>query len=576
MIAWKGSIVEDKVYLHNLRHSAAHLLAQAVLELHPGTKLTIGPVTEFGFFYDFLPVKNFKEDDLPIIEARMRELAKKNYKIVGGQIPKEEARPMFKENQFKLELIDGIQDATVGVYHQGDFYDLCKGGHVEALGEIKHFKLTAISGSYWRANREGVALQRISGVAFATKADMDAYFKRIEEAEMYDHRKLGKQLELFSFHDVSPGVPFFHHKGLIVYHRLIDLMRKLRGSAYQEIKTPFILHESLWKTSGHYDNYRDNMFFTSTEDVPFCVKPMNCPGAFLHYQERPRSYRELPLRLGEFGFVHRRELSGVLHGLFRVRGFTQDDSHTFCTVDQIGEVTKSILNLADTVYKKFGFASVKYFLSTRPEKSMGSDEAWEKATSGLQDALEAQGLAYEVDEGGGAFYGPKIDIKILDAMGREWQCGTCQIDFTQPENFKLEYIDADQSRKRPVVLHVAIYGSIERFLGVLLEHFKGHLPFWLAPVQVRVLKITDGQKAYAQGVFDAVTKAGLRVEADESGDQISAQIRRAQVEKVPWMVVLGQKEQDQNTVTLRHVDGKQEFGLSLNAVIARGLELNQI
>lgn len=560
--------------MHNLRHSAAHLLAQAVLELFPGTKLTIGPVTEYGFFYDFLPVKNFKEDDLPVIEKRMRELAKKNYKITGGQISKDQARPMFKDNQFKLELIDGIQDETVGVYHQGNFYDLCKGGHVEEIGEIKFFKITAISGSYWRANRDGIALQRISGVAFETQEAMDDYFKRIEEAEMYDHRKLGKQLELFSFHDVSPGVPFFHHKGLIVYHKLIELMRKLRGSLYQEIKTPFILNESLWHTSGHYDNYRENMFFTSTEDVPFCVKPMNCPGAILHYQERPRSYKELPLRLAEFGFVHRRELSGVLHGLFRVRGFTQDDSHTFCTVDQIGDAVKLVLERVDKVYKKFGFSTVKYFLSTRPEKSMGSDEAWNKAINGLQTALENQGLSYEVDEGGGAFYGPKIDIKILDAMGREWQCGTCQIDFNQPENFKLEYVDADQSRKRPVIMHVAIYGSIERFLGILLEHFKGHLPFWLAPVQIRVLKITDHQADYSRRVADQITAAGLRMELDETGDQISAQIRRAQVDKVPWMIVLGKKEQEQNTVTLRLADGTQEFGLTLEAVLARAADLN--
>lgn len=561
--------------MHNLRHSAAHLLAQAVLELFPGTKLTIGPVTEYGFFYDFLPVRNFKEEDLPVIEAKMRELVKKNYQIIGGQVPKDQARPMFKDNQFKLELIDGIEDDTVGVYHQGDFYDLCKGGHLESIGEIKFFKLTAISGSYWRADRSGIALQRISGVAFATQEDMDAYFKRIEEAEMYDHRKLGKQLELFSFHDESPGVPFFHHKGLIVYNKLIEMMRSLRGDLYQEIKTPFILNESLWKTSGHYDNYRENMFFTSTEDVSFCIKPMNCPGAILHYQERPRSYKELPLRLAEFGFVHRRELSGVLHGLFRVRGFTQDDSHTFCTVDQIGQAVKLILERADKVYKTFGFVSVKYFLSTRPEKSMGSDEAWQKATDGLRTALEQQGLAYEVDEGGGAFYGPKIDIKILDAMGREWQCGTCQIDFNQPENFKLEYIDADQSRKRPVIMHVAIFGSIERFLGILLEHFKGHLPFWLAPEQIRVLKITDGQTEYAQSIVSRLKTAGLRVELDDSGDQISAQIRRAQVDKIPWMLVLGKKEQEQNTVTLRHVDGKQEFGLSFDDVLARALKLNQ-
>ena len=354
------------------------------------------------------------------------------------------------------------------------------------------------------------------------------------------------------------------------------MMRKQRGNLYQEIKTPFVLHESLWHTSGHYDNYRENMFFTSTEETSFCVKPMNCPGAILHYQEKPRSYRELPLRLAEFGFVHRRELSGVLHGLFRVRGFTQDDSHTFCTVDQISDAVRVILERADRIYKLFGcFSSIKYFLSTRPEKSMGSEEVWDKATEGLRQALEQQGVEYEVDEGGGAFYGPKIDIKILDAMGREWQCGTCQVDFNQPENFKLEYIDADQSRKRPVIIHVAIFGSVERFLGILLENFKGHLPFWLSPEQIRVLKITDSQLDYARSITEKLRDAGLRAELDESGDQISAQIRRAQVNKIPWMLVVGKKELEQNTVTLRHTDGKQEFGLQLDDLIEKAQSLNK-
>lgn len=563
--------MEKHDHLYNLRHSAAHLAAQACLELFPDTLLTIGPVTETGFFYDFLPTKNFKEEDLPRIEARMREISQeRNLRIVGEQVPKDTARALYKHNPYKREIIDQIEGDTVGIYYQGDFFDLCRGGHVEELKEVKYFKLVSISGSYWRADRNGQALQRISGICFASQADLDAYIQRQEDLQAYDHRRLGKQLELFTFHDVSPGVPFFHHKGLLVYNQLIDFMRKLRGSLYQEVKTPFIMHESLWHTSGHYENYRENMFFTSTEDVPFCVKPMNCPGSILMYQERPRSYRELPLRLGEFGFVHRRELSGALHGLFRVRGFTQDDSHTYCMPSQIGDVIAHILELAGKTYAKFGFTDVRYFLSTRPAKSMGGDsDVWDKATAALREALEKRGVPFAVDEGGGAFYGPKIDIKILDAMGREWQCGTVQVDFIQPENFKLEYIESDQSRPRPVMIHVAIYGSIERFLGIVLEHYRGNLPFWIAPVQLRILTITDNQKAYGQDVVAKLAVAGLRAEFDDSSDQISAKIRRAQVEKVPWMLVVGQKEVDQNCVTLRYADGKQEFGLQLDAVIER-------
>ncbi len=566
--------METNERLHNIRHSAAHVLAQAVLELFPGTKLTIGPVTETGFFYDFLPIKNFKEEDLAVIEQRMREVAEHNYKVVGGQVPKDEARKLYAQNQFKLELIDQIPGDTVGIYHQGDFFDLCKGGHVESLGEVQHFKLTAISGSYWRADRNGIPLQRITGICFATKEDLEGYLKRLEEVQLYDHRRLGKLMDLFSFHDVAPGMPFFHAKGLAIYNKLVDYVRHLRGTQYQEVKTPQIMNESLWKTSGHYDNYQHHMYFTSVEDVSCCVKPMNCPGAILLYQERPHSYRELPLRLAEFGLVHRFELSGVMHGLFRVRAFTQDDSHVFCTFDQIEQEVLSMLTMAETIYTKFGFTKVVMALSTRPEKYIGSLEMWDKVTNALRTALEKRGVPYILQEGEGAFYGPKIELKVHDAMGREWQCGTIQVDSFMPHNFDLEYIDSDQSRKAPVMLHCALYGSIERFLGIVLEHTKGNLPFWLTPVQVRVLCITDAQAGYADTVLQTLRKAGLRAEFDHSGDQISAKIRRAQVEKVPWMVVVGQKEVDQNTVTLRHADGKQEFGLSLDTLVQRGKELN--
>jgi threonyl-tRNA synthetase len=566
----EGIMDEKQQYLHNLRHTAAHVVAQAVLQLYPGTKITIGPVTEHGFFYDFLPTQSFKEEDLPKIEARMRELTAKNFQMTGRQVPKDEARKIWADNPFKLELIEDIPGDTVGAYTQGDFTDLCRGGHLEYIGELKYFKLTAISGSYWRARRDGQALQRISGIAFATQEDMDAYFKMVEEAEMYDHRRLGKELELFSFHDEAPGMPFFLAKGLTLYNGLIEFLRKLRGPVdYQEIRTPLILDEQLWKTSGHYAHYKDNMYFTKIDEGFSCVKPMNCPGSVLMYKERPRSYRELPLRLAEFGYVHRHELSGALHGLFRVRAFIQDDQHVYATLDQLGGEVDRLITMANRLYKAFDFKNVIYKLSTRPEKSMGSDEMWEKSTEALRSALERHGIAFTVEDGDGAFYGPKIDIKIEDRMGRLWQCGTVQVDFNLAVNFDASYIAADQSRQRPVVVHCALYGSIERFIGVILEHFKGRLPFWIAPVQARVLMISEKQADYAAGVAAALRAGGLRVELDQSNDQISAQIRRAQVDKVPWMVVVGGKEVEQGTVTLRDLEGKQEFGLTTTILLDR-------
>ncbi len=567
---------QQSEYLHNLRHSAAHLLAHAVCELFPGTKLTIGPVTEYGFFYDFLPTANFKEEDLDRIEAKMRDLALKNYAITGNPIPKNEARELFKDNHFKQELIDGVDDEKVGVYYQGDFYDLCRGGHVERLGEIKHFKLTGISGSYWRADREGTALQRISGVAFATEEELQSYLDRVEQAKLNDHRRLGKQLDLFSFHDEAPGVPFFHDRGLKLYNGLIEYMRKLRGADYFEVKTPMMMNETLWHQSGHYDNYKEHMYFCSVEEQTMCVRPMNCPGSILLYRQRPRSYRELPLRMAEFGNVHRYELSGVMHGLFRVRSFTIDDAHIYCTPDQVENEIAQLLSMAQKVYEAFSFKSVKMGLSTRPEKSIGSDELWNTAINALKNALEKSGQEYILQEGEGAFYGPKIEIKIEDTMGRWWQCGTIQVDFFQGENFDLSFVDSNQERKRPVIIHQAMYGSIERFLGIVLEHLKGHLPFWCAPVQARVLTITDHQAEYAKSIVNNLLKHGVRAEQDISSDQISAQIRRAQEEKIPWMLVVGKKEVEQGTITLRKVDGKQEFGLTLEALIERAKELQRL
>jgi threonyl-tRNA synthetase len=552
----------DAQYLDNLRHSCAHLLAQAVLELYPDTQLTIGPTTEHGFFYDFLPVHNFKEDDLPKIEAKMHEVAARGYDIVGGQVSKVDARPLFAKNRFKMELLENIPGETVGVYHQGPFYDLCRGGHVENIKVLKHFKLTGLSGSYWRADREGQALQRITGVAFATKEDLAAYEQRIEDALKYDHRVLGKQLDLFSFRQESPGAAFFHPRGTALYNEMVSYSRHLQHDTYQEIRTPLIMHEKLWHTSGHYDNYKENMYFTQIDEQTHCVRPMNCPSSLMVYQEGLHSYRALPLRLSEYGLVHRYELSGVLHGLFRVRTFTQDDAHIFCLPTQIQEEVAAVLQLAETVYKKFGFEDISYALSTKPEKAMGDAALWEQATTALADAMQSRGIEYTVQEGEGAFYGPKIEIRIKDAMGRQWQCGTVQVDFNLPHAFELEYVASDQSRQRPVMIHRAIYGSIERFMGILLEHYRGRLPFWLAPEQIRIMTITDAQSEYAAFVSAYLKKLGVRSSIDHSSDKINAKIKRAQLMQIPWMLVLGDKEREQQTVTVRHLDGIQQFGVS--------------
>ncbi|MFH1643772.1 MAG: threonine--tRNA ligase [bacterium] len=562
--------------LYNLRHSAAHLLAQAVLEIYPGTKLTIGPVTEYGFFYDFLPRENFKEEDLPKIESKMHELAKQNLPIIGKEVSKKEALKLFKGNQFKEEIIEKLPETEkISIYSQGDFFDLCKGGHVKSTGDIKYFKLTNLSGSYWRADKQGMPLQRISGVAFETQKYLDDYLEMIEQAKKYDHRRLGKQLDLYSFSEYAPGFPFFHGKGLIIFNKLVEYMREVQKNDYQEIKTPIILSEELWKISGHYDHYKENMYYTLIDDKPYCVKPMNCPGGILLYREKPRSYRELPLRVSEFGLVHRHELSGVLHGLFRVRAFTQDDAHVYCMPDQIEQEIIKILQLSKKIYNKFGFEKIEMGLSTKPEKAMGSDELWEKATNALKRALEHEGIKYRLQEGEGAFYGPKIDMNIQDAMGREWQCGTVQVDFFLPQNFDIKYIDSDQTRKTPVMIHRAIYGSLERFIGILVEHYKGRLPFWLSPVQIRILTITDEQKEYAKEILNKFKEKDVRVELDESNDQISGQIRHAQEDKLPWMLIVGKKEQENQTVTLRHPDGKQEPNLNVDDLIQKAVELNK-
>lgn len=554
--------------LEKVRHSAAHLLAHALFELYPTTKFTIGPATQNGFFYDFLPENNLKEEDLPAIAQRMQEIAERNVAITHRQIPKSEAREIFKNNPFKLELIDGIEDETVGLAEQGNFYDLCKGGHVRSTGALKNFKLTGISGSYWRANRNNQALQRISGIAFPTAKELRTYERQREEALKYDHRKLGKELDLFSLQPEGVGFPFFHPRGQIVINELKNFMRSLLETYnYQEIATPTMLSEELWKRSGHYAHYKNNMYFCEVEENHSCaIKPMNCPGAFLVYNSRPRSYRELPLKLAEFGHVHRHELSGVLHGLMRVRAFTQDDTHIMCTHDQLEQEIINVLELIDITMKKTGFEKLNIALSTKPDDAMGDDSVWEKAIISLKSALEKTGHKYVIQEGEGAFYGPKIEIGIEDSIGRTWQCGTIQVDFFQPENFDLTYVASSGKKERPVIIHHAIYGSLERFFAIILEHHKGKLPFWLAPEQVRVLTITDDQKAYGESIVNELKTLGIRISLDTSSDPISGKIKAAQQMKLPWMLVVGQKEMDNKTITLRHTSGKQEFDLTINEI----------
>lgn len=559
--------------MYELRHSAAHLLAHAVLELFPTTKLTIGPVTDEGFFYDFLPERNFKEEDLAKIEEKMHEIANQNLPIEQKSISKAEARKLFKDNKFKLELINEIPDEEVGLSVQGTFYDLCRGGHVASTSQLKHFKLVNISGSYWRADKSNQALQRITGIIFPTEQAMKDYEKAKEEAAMYDHRRIGKQQELFSFDDIAAGMPFYHPKGFAIFNTLVEHIRHAQKNVYQEVRTPIMMRETLWKMSGHYDHYRDKMYYTNVDELPCCLKPMSCPAHSLIFKERPRSYRDLPLRLSEFGLVHRHELSGVLHGLFRVRAFTQDDGHIFCMPEQLDHELNNVIKLARDTYNTFGFTKVSMVLATRPEKSIGSDALWKQATEALSNALVSNNVQFTIAEGDGAFYGPKIDMYVEDAMGRQWQCATVQVDFNMPERFNLTYVASDGSHQVPVMVHRAIYGSIERFMGVLLEHYKGALPFWVAPIQVKVLTITDDQKPAATELLHLLRNNNFRAEINESSDPISGQIKVAQLQKIPVMLVLGKKEVEQGTVTLRHRDGSQEVGIPQAKIIERLVEL---
>ena len=540
--------------LHAIRHTAAHVMAQAIQHLFPGTKFAIGPAIANGFYYDLDSEHVFTPEDLAAIEKEMAKIVKANNQLVRSELSRADALAMFAkmEEPYKVELINDLpEDAIISIYQQGDFLDLCAGPHCPTTGRVKAFKLQSIAGAYWRGNEKNKMLQRIYGTAFNTKEELDSYLNMLEEAAKRDHRKLGKELDLFSIQDEGPGFPFFHPNGMIVRNELEDYWRKIhREYGYQEIKTPMILSRSLWEQSGHWDHYRENMYFTQIDELDFAIKPMNCPGGMLVYKTKPHSYKELPIRAGELGLVHRHELSGALHGLFRVRCFTQDDAHIFMMPSQIKEEIQNVIKLFDQVYGTFG---LKYHaeLSTRPEDSMGDAETWEKTTNALRDAMEDFGLEYVVNEGDGAFYGPKIDFHLTDSIGRTWQCGTIQLDMQLPEKFDLTYTGEDGLKHRPVMIHRVVYGSIERFIGILIEHYAGAFPAWLAPTQVRILPITDKHVAYAKELNDKMFALGLRVYLDDRNEKIGYKIREAQVQKIPYMLVIGDKEVEEGAVAVR-------------------------
>jgi len=551
------AIVTDKDAdgLEVIRHSTAHLLAYAVKELFPDAQVTIGPVIENGFFYDFSYKRPFTPEDLAAIEKKMSELAKKDEPVTRQVLPRDEAVAYFKSigEAYKAEIIESIPaDQDVSLYTEGKFTDLCRGPHVPSTGKLKVFKLMKLAGAYWRGDSNNEMLQRIYGTAWAKKEEQEAYLHMLEEAEKRDHRKLGRALDLFHFQEEAPGLIFWHPKGWTVWQQVEQYMRRVyQDNGYQEVKAPQILDRSLWEKSGHWENYKDNMFTTESENRSYALKPMNCPGHVQIFRSNMHSYRELPLRYGEFGQCHRNEPSGSLHGMMRVRGFTQDDGHIFCTEDQILDECVAFTSLLLKVYRDFGFSDVIYKVATRPDKRVGSDEAWDKAESALIESLKRSGVEYEISPGEGAFYGPKIEYTLKDAIGRMWQCGTIQVDFSMPMRLDAEYVAEDNTRQVPVMLHRAILGSLERFIGMLIENYAGALPLWLAPVQVVVVNISDAQAEYAQKVAQDLKKQGFRVHVDLRNEKITYKIREHSVQKLPYILVIGDKERDANTVAVR-------------------------
>ncbi|NLH94838.1 MAG: threonine--tRNA ligase [Synergistaceae bacterium] len=545
---------DSETGLEILRHSASHLMAQAVLHLYPGTKVAIGPSIKDGFYYDFeLPVP-VSEEDLPKIEEEMKRLAREALPVERLEIPREKLMEKYTATGevYKAELLEDIPDETVSVYRQGDFEDMCRGPHVPDTSFLRHTKLLSVAGAYWRGDEKNRMLTRIYGTAFADREALDAHIKKMEEARRRDHRKLGKELDLFSIQPEGPGFPCFHPKGMVILNTLVDFWRRehvRRG--YSEIRTPLILDKDLWVRSGHWDHYKENMYFTEIDEKPYAIKPMNCPGGLLVYKSSLKSYRDLPLRMAELGIVHRHERSGVLHGLMRVRCFTQDDAHLYVTPAQIKQEILGIMDLTRYIYRDvFGF-NYHVELSTRPEKAMGSLEMWERAETALEEALRESGVPYRVNPGDGAFYGPKIDFHLEDCIGRTWQCGTIQLDFQMPERFDITYVGADGGQHRPVMLHRTVFGSLERFLGILIEHFAGAFPYWIAPVQVKVIPVKPELEEYAKEIEARVKGWGVRVETDLRDEKLGKKIRDAQVQKVPYMVVLGEREMAEKTLSVR-------------------------
>ena len=544
---------KDEKGLAVLRHTASHVMAQAVQNLYPEAKVAIGPSIDTGFYYDF-DHEPFSREDLDAIEKEMKKIIKADLAIERFELSREDAVALMKKYKepYKVQLIKELpEDSVISFYKQGDFTDLCRGPHLPSTGLIKAFKLTSIAGAYWRGNEKNKMLTRIYGTAFFKKADMEAYFTMLEEAKKRDHVKLGKELKLFALLNEGKGFPFFLPNGMVVKNALIDYWRKIhRREGYVEVSTPIMLSRSLWETSGHWDHYKENMYTTKVDDEDYAIKPMNCPGGMLIYKLEPRSYKDLPMRIGELGLVHRHERSGQLHGLMRVRCFTQDDAHIYMTPEQITPEIKGVVRLIDEVYSLFGF---KYHveLSTRPDNSIGSEEDWEHATDALREALDELKLPYVVNEGDGAFYGPKIDFHLTDSIGRTWQCGTIQLDFQLPQRFNAEYVGEDGEKHRPIMIHRVVFGSIERFIGILIEHFEGKFPLWLAPVQVKIMDVSEKSEAYCKEVYNKLFEAGLRPESDLRPEKIGKKIREAELEKVPYMLVIGEKEAESGEVAIR-------------------------
>lgn len=545
---------EDPEGLFTLRHTASHVMAQAIQHLFPGVKFAIGPAIDDGFYYDLDSDHVFSQEDFAAIEKEMSKIVKENIPLVKKVLPRDEALQYFKDKgqDYKVMLIEDLpEEETISLYEQGDFTDLCAGPHLKSTGKVKTFKLMTVAGAYWRGDSKNKMLQRIYATAFFSKEDLDHYLFVRAEAEKRDHRKLGKQLDLFSFHEEGPGFPFFHPKGMILRNKLMDYERELfKEFGYVEIMTPVILSKKLWLQSGHWDHYKENMYFTQIDDEDYAIKPMNCPGGILFFKTQQRSYRDLPMRVGEFGLVHRHELKGALHGLFRVRCFTQDDAHIFMTQEQMKDEVIKCMAMYQKMYGVFGL-EYHVELSTRPENSMGSDELWEISTNALREAIETAGVPYQINEGDGAFYGPKLDFHVQDSLGRTWQCGTIQMDMQLPERFDVNYIGEDGEKHRAVMLHRAGYGSLERFIGILIEHYAGAFPTWIAPVQAKIIPVTDKNLEYAKSVAAAMSESDIRVEVEEANETLGYKIRKAQMEKVPYMIIVGDQEMKGHTISVR-------------------------